>query len=87
MCPCRFKYRLLESSLTDNAGSMVVDPRFASTVNLVVAGLVNMVGLRTHYRLLYHGVLCLANLAQDAIRTTPMYATPCHVCCVPLGVV
>lgn len=71
----RFKFRMLESCVAedgaDNTG-LLVDPRLAGTVNLVVAGLVNMVGIRSHHRMLYHGVLCLANIAQDAVKTVPM---------------
>lgn len=69
---CSYRFRMLAECGDDEHMSAYVDPRQAATVNLVVAGLVNMVGLRTHNRLVYHGLIALANLAQDSVRTVPM---------------
>lgn len=68
----RYRFRLLESCEGNDDMSAFTNPVTAETVNLVIAGLVNLVGLRTHNRLLYNGVLCLANIAQDALRSVPM---------------
>ena len=71
-CCTRFRFRLLESCGDNDELALHADPTRAVTVNLLIAGLVNMVGLRSHNRLLYSGLLCLANIGQDAVRSVHM---------------